>query len=175
METMVRGRLSEYLETQHVFADTMFGFRPHRSAQDVLFQLNPEVLDPLECPHNDRVVLALDLKRAFDNVTHEIILTHLSQTNCGHRAFQYIRQFLTDRHSYIRIQDHEHGPFQLGTRGTPQGAMLSSLLFNFAMMHLPAQLGAVAGVQHALYADDITLWATEGSLGEIEANSPWEL
>ncbi|KAG0432996.1 hypothetical protein HPB47_020323 [Ixodes persulcatus] len=30
METMVRGWLSEYLETQHVFADTMFGFRPHR-------------------------------------------------------------------------------------------------------------------------------------------------
>ncbi|XP_072143812.1 uncharacterized protein [Dermacentor andersoni] len=38
------------------------------------------------------------------------------------------------------------------------------------MMHLPAQLGAVAGVQHALYADDITLSATQGSLGDIEAN-----
>lgn len=48
--------------------------------------------------------------------------------------------------------------------------MLSPLLFNLAMMHLPAQLGAVAGVQHALYADDITLWATQGSLGDIEAN-----
>ncbi|KAG0434710.1 hypothetical protein HPB47_018928, partial [Ixodes persulcatus] len=94
----------------------------------------------------------------------------IGQTNCGHRAFQYIRQFLTDRHSYIRIQDHEHGPFQLGTRGTPQDAVLSPLLFNLAMMHLPAQLGAVAGVQHALYADDITLWATLGSLGDIEAN-----
>ncbi|KAG0411541.1 hypothetical protein HPB47_011320, partial [Ixodes persulcatus] len=55
-------------------------------------------------------------------------------------------------------------------RGTAPGAVLSPLLFNLAMMHLPAQLGAVACVQHALYPDDITLWATQGSLGDIEAN-----
>nr|XP_050028398.1 uncharacterized protein LOC126524074 [Dermacentor andersoni] len=167
---MVRDRLSEFMENQHIFADSMSGFCPHRSAQDVLLQLNRDILDPVECPHNDKVVLALDLKGAFDNVTHEVILTHLSQTGCGRNAFRYIRQFLTDRDSYIKIQHTEHGPFRLGTRGTPQGAVLYPLLFNLATMHLPAQLGAVAGVQHALYADVITLWATQGSLGHIEAN-----
>ncbi|KAG0417033.1 hypothetical protein HPB47_005931 [Ixodes persulcatus] len=122
------------------------------------------------CVGKHMETMVRDLKGAFDIVTHEIILTNLSQTNCGHRAFQYIRQFLTDRHSYIRIQDHEHSPIQLGTTGTPQGAVLFPLLFNLAMMHLPAQLGAVADVQHALYADDISLWAAQGSLGDIEAN-----
>ncbi|XP_037529198.1 uncharacterized protein LOC119406530 [Rhipicephalus sanguineus] len=38
------------------------------------------------------------------------------------------------------------------------------------MMKLPTQLAEVAGVQHALYADDITIWATQGSVGEIETN-----
>ena len=146
------------------------GFRPYRSAQDIPLQRNRDILDPVECPRNDKDVLALDLKGEFDNVTHESIITHLSQTGCGLRAFEYIRQFLTDRQSYIRIQDKEHGPFPLGTRGTPQGAVLSPLLFNLAMMHLPAQLADVPGIQHALYADDITIWATEGSLEDIEAN-----
>lgn len=36
------------------------------------------------------------------------------------------------------------------------------------MAHLPSLLNDVPGVQHALYADDITLWATQGSLGSIE-------
>ncbi|XP_077551464.1 uncharacterized protein LOC144165222 [Haemaphysalis longicornis] len=148
----------------------MHGFRPHRSAQDILLQLHRDVIEPIEHPSNDKVVLALDLKGAFDNVTHEIILTHLSQTNCGYNAFRYIRQFLTEQQSYLRIQGKEHGPYPLGTRGTPQGAVLSPLLFNLAMAHLPPLLNDIPGVRHALYADDITLWATQGSLGSIEAS-----
>lgn len=38
------------------------------------------------------------------------------------------------------------------------------------MAHLPPLLDDIAGIRHALYADDITLWATEGSLGQIEAS-----
>lgn len=36
------------------------------------------------------------------------------------------------------------------------------------MVHLPAQLKGIGGVQHALYADDITIWATEGNIGHME-------
>lgn len=169
METMVRDRLSEFLETQHTFADTMFGFRPQKSAQDILLQLHHDILDPVECPHNDKVVLALDLKGAFDNVKHEVILDHLSQTNCGYKTFNYVRQFLTDRRAYIRIQDEEHGPYVIGSRGTPQGAVLSPLLFNIAMLHLPPKLASLPGIHHALYADDITIWATQGNLGHMES------
>ncbi|KAH7941407.1 hypothetical protein HPB49_013382 [Dermacentor silvarum] len=42
--------------------------------------------------------------------------------------------------------------------------------FNLAIMKLPAQLAKVEGVQHALYADDITISAKHGSVGDIEAN-----
>lgn len=38
------------------------------------------------------------------------------------------------------------------------------------MMHLLARLADVPGIQHALYADDIIIWATRGSLGNIEAS-----
>ncbi|XP_049522549.1 uncharacterized protein LOC125945037 [Dermacentor silvarum] len=82
MATMVRDRLSGFLENQNAFSDTMFGFRPHRSTQDVLLQLNRENLNPVEYPLNDKAILALDLKGDFENVTHEIILQLLSQTNC---------------------------------------------------------------------------------------------
>lgn len=168
METMVRDRLSEYLEDSNTFADTMFGFRPHKSAQDVLLLLKHEIIDPVEHPSNDKVVLALDMKGAFDNVKHSVILTHLSETHCGKNTFNYIKDFLTDRVALVRVQDQEHGPYTLGTRGTPQGAVLSPLLFNLAMLHLPTHLAGVGGIQHTLYADDITIWATEGNLGELE-------
>ncbi|KAM7284943.1 hypothetical protein ISCGN_031941 [Ixodes scapularis] len=58
--------------------------------------------------------------------------------------------------------------FELGSKGTPQGDVLSPLLFNLALRGLPEALGAVPGVEHAIYADDITLWCREGNDAEIE-------
>nr|XP_050046409.1 putative nicotine oxidoreductase [Dermacentor andersoni] len=165
---MVHDRHSEYLESKDTFADTMFGFRPHKPAQDILLQLHHEILETKEHPHNDKIVLALDLKGAFDNVKHAVILKHLRETNCGARTFNYIKHFLTDRLAHIRLQETEYGPFEMGTRGTPQGAVLFPFLFNIAMKNLPAQLVGVDGVQHALYADDIAIWANTGNIAEME-------
>lgn len=109
-------------------------------------------------PHNDRVVLALDLKGAFDNVQHGIILEHLSETHCGRNTFNYMKDFLSDRAALIRLENDER----------PQGTVLSPLLFNISMMHLPAQLQGIKGVRHTLYADDITLWVTQGNLGHMD-------
>nr|XP_050033693.2 uncharacterized protein LOC126530455 [Dermacentor andersoni] len=168
MEKMVRDRLSPYMEAKGLFADTMFGFRPHMSAQDVLLQLHRDIIRPTAMRHNDKAILALDLRGAFDNVRHGSILANLSTTDCGHKAFAYVRDFLSKRQALLKIEDEEYGPYTMGTRGTPQGAVLSPLLFNIAMMQLPQQLARVEGIQHALYADDITIWTTEGSVGEME-------
>lgn len=168
METMVRDRLATYLESKGHFADSMFGFRPHLSAQDILLQLKRDIIQPIPSTHNDRAILALDLKGAFDNVKHESILKNLSSVHCGKKIFAYIRDFLSERLAFIRIDNEEHGPFKMGTRGTPQGAVLSPLLFNIAMMKLPQALAVVEGIYHAIYADDITIWTNRGSLGEIE-------
>nr|XP_054933957.1 uncharacterized protein LOC129380223 [Dermacentor andersoni] len=161
---MVRDRLSPYMEAKGLFADTMFGFRPYMSAQDVLLQLHRDIIRPTAMRHNDKAILALNLRGAFDNVRHGSILANLSTTDCGHKAFAYVRDFLSKRQALLKIEDEEYGPHTMGTRGTPQGAVLSPLLFNIAMMQLPQQLARVEGIQHALYADDITIWTTEGSV-----------
>ncbi|KAG0427528.1 hypothetical protein HPB47_025429 [Ixodes persulcatus] len=57
---------------------------------------------------------------------------------------------------------------QIGGRGTPQGAVLSPLLFNLALLKLPPALAAIPGLHHSMYADDITLWVTKGSDAELE-------
>ncbi|XP_037290868.1 uncharacterized protein LOC119186296 [Rhipicephalus microplus] len=129
---MVTDCASLFLEESHIFADSMCGFRPKKSPHDILLQLHHEVPNSVEHSHNDKIILALDLKRVYDHVKHEVILAHLSATNCGERTFNYILNFLTDRAAYILIQDQEYGPYPLGMRGTPQVAVLLPLLFNLA-------------------------------------------
>lgn len=61
-------------------------------------------------------------------------------------------------------------PITLGDRRTPQGSVLSPLLFNLALLPLPKLLGKIEHLGHALYADDITIWLeTTGSQGWMEA------
>lgn len=60
METMVRDRLSSYMEPKGLFEDTMFGFRPHMSAQDVLLQLHRDIIRSTAMCHNDKAILVLD-------------------------------------------------------------------------------------------------------------------
>ncbi|XP_075527100.1 uncharacterized protein LOC142559381 [Dermacentor variabilis] len=166
---MVRDRLSAYLEARGTFADKMFGFPPHLSAQDVLLQLHHDVTEPTTMRQNDKPVLALDLWGAFDNVKHSSILANGSTTECGQSTFDYIRAFLSNRAVFIRLVFTEHGPpYPLGTRGTPQGAVLSTLLLNLAMLNLPSLLQKVEGINHALYADDITIWTNTASPAQIE-------
>uniref|UniRef100_L7M065 Putative tick transposon n=1 Tax=Rhipicephalus pulchellus TaxID=72859 RepID=L7M065_RHIPC len=56
----------------------------------------------------------------------------------------------------------------MGSAGTPQGSVISPMLFNLIMIGLPARLNSIYGIHHSVYADDITIWACEGSDGEIE-------
>ncbi|KAG0443349.1 hypothetical protein HPB47_015013 [Ixodes persulcatus] len=63
----------------------MYGFRRHLSTQVVLVQLHELVIKKAKTP-TPRAILALDLKGAFNNVTHESILRNLRQTGGGKRT-----------------------------------------------------------------------------------------
>lgn len=53
----------------------------------------------------------------------------------------------------------------MAPKGTPQGSVVSPLLFNLAMKDLPPLLAAIPNLRHALYADDLTLWVPTGCTG----------
>lgn len=57
-----------------------------------------------------RAILALDLKVAFDNVTHASVLRNLNTTRCGGRTFQYVRNFLTGRTATLAIGGTKSAP-----------------------------------------------------------------
>lgn len=168
IERMVLKRLQRHLDSTDQMPLSMYGFREHLSTQDILLQLNELVIKKSKTL-TPRAILALDLKGAFDNVTHESILRNLNTTGCGVRTYEYIRDFLRNRMAIIKIGEEMSEPIELGDRGTPQGSVLSPMLFNLALLPLPALLGKIDGIDHALYADDITIWTTRaGSDAWIE-------
>ncbi|XP_077534666.1 uncharacterized protein LOC144146602 [Haemaphysalis longicornis] len=64
--------------------------------------------------HTPKGILALDLKGAFDNVTHQAILVNLNGLDCGNRTYNYVRDFLSGRKAVIKIGDIASDPIDLG-------------------------------------------------------------
>ncbi|KAH6940057.1 hypothetical protein HPB50_024580 [Hyalomma asiaticum] len=74
--------------------------------------------------------------------------------------------FLRDRKATIGLGSTRSDIFAMPNRGTPQGSILSPLLFNVGMRRLALELEQVRDLGCTIYADDITLWAHRGSYGE---------
>ncbi|XP_077550715.1 uncharacterized protein LOC144163939 [Haemaphysalis longicornis] len=109
--------------------------------------------------HEERTAgaLALDLKGAFDNVSHASLLENLKKTGCGRKTFGDTKDFLIKRTATIRIGEERSEPVYLGDRATLQWSVLSPLLFNLALFFPPED--------HAPYADGITVWISRAGSG----------
>ncbi|KAG0434878.1 hypothetical protein HPB47_018811 [Ixodes persulcatus] len=112
----------------------MFGFRSHLPTQDVMLQIKEDIFDKFSCT-TTQVVLARDMKGAFDNVSHTLVLKNL---------------FL----DWVRALDSIlMGTIPVPSKGTSQGSP-------------PPLLERIPRMNHNLYEDDLTIWATSGSDGE---------
>ncbi|KAG0424356.1 hypothetical protein HPB47_028435 [Ixodes persulcatus] len=169
MEHVVLRRISDFMERNQLFLHTMVGFRPHRSTQDVMLRLKHQIIDGEKSSHLDtRVILGLDLTKAFETIRHDAVLENLEKLGAGRRTFNLIQDFLSDRTAQISIGGVTSDDINLGGRGTPQGSVLLPYLFKVAMIELPAKLSKIEGLHHNIYADDITLWMTGGRDGFIQ-------
>ncbi|XP_077553170.1 uncharacterized protein LOC144167913 [Haemaphysalis longicornis] len=87
----------------------------------------------------------------------------------GRRTFAFMKDFLANPTATIVAGNMELPSRTLGSVGTPQGSAISPILFNMVMIGVADRLAGLPDVKHTIYADDITLWTTGGSVGHIEA------
>ncbi|KAH8019889.1 hypothetical protein HPB51_022990 [Rhipicephalus microplus] len=117
------------------------------------FQLHEQVVKQAT-RYAPRGILAFDLKGAFARS----VLQNLNKTRRGRKTFGYINDFLSNQTGTIRNGEQKSDPVRLGDRGTPEGLVLSCLLFNLAFLLLPDLLKKIEVVERAFYTDNITLW-----------------
>lgn len=137
-ERVITNRVQDYLEDNDLFPHSMYGFRAHLSTQDVLLQLK-EVIDNAP-QQGENIILTLDIKGAFDNVSHQAILEGLEALHCGQRVYSYVHAFLSDRTATVGLGSIRSDVIKVPNKGTPQGSVISPLLFNVAMVGLAHEL-----------------------------------
>ncbi|XP_065359422.1 uncharacterized protein LOC135953441 [Calliphora vicina] len=124
-----------------------------RSVETALHSLVGFVEKSLE--HKEYALVAfLDIEGAFNNVTPETILSALGGLDIDQSIICFIGRLLTNR--VIISSMGTATIFRLANRGTPQGGVLSPLLWNLAINMLLMKLDSMM-CKTVAYADDVAV------------------
>jgi len=123
-DRIAQGVVKDYLEPvlEPLFHSSSFGYRPGRSAHDALGQCQHH------CIHYAWVI-DLDIKRFFDNISHEWVIKMVSH----HTQEKWVLLY-TERWLKAGIEQAD-GSMLARTKGTPQGGVISPLLANLYLHH----------------------------------------
>ena len=107
--------------------------------------------------------VALDLRRAFDLVNHEILLRKLSLYKCDISSMKWFKSYLINRKQCVQINEYKSELNQI-LCGVPQGSILGPLLFILFINDLPLH---VTDCKIDIFADDTTIYFSHKDLGLI--------
>ncbi|XP_065356050.1 cell division cycle protein 20 homolog [Calliphora vicina] len=109
------------------------------------------------------ILVALDLSKAFDTVSHATLFQDILQSIMPHNTKRWIVNYLSGRQSFVEFRDKCSKPRRV-KQGVPQGGVLSPLLFNFYLSKLPVP---PQNVEVITYVDDCTILATVHNVDEL--------
>lgn len=152
-EIILKEQLQDYIINHNLLYTFQSGFRPKHSTTTALLKIVDDFTKAL-ARDEAIVTVFLDFKSAFDIVDHSVLLKklreqfHLSPTSCS-----LVKSYLSNRWQRSRI-GNETSDITPVTSGTPQGGILSALLFCLFINDFPDSLN----LNVHLYADDATLY-----------------
>lgn len=157
-EVVLRDQIVNYFEVNNFFSTAQHGFRRGRSTATALMALSSRIQSAFENKKSVALVLC-DLSKAFDVISHEILLQKLSAYGFTDKAWEMMCSYLSNRVQTVVVGGASSAPREV-SHGVPQGSVLGPLLFLIVINDLRLHGSTL------LFADDTTLVA-EGETGEL--------
>ena len=122
LEKHVFESLYTFLIENHLLSEKQFGFERHHSINDALLSLKKTVITSLNI-NNKCIVVKLDLRKAFDLVSHELLLRKLNSIGCSDRTLNWFKSYLKNRKQFVRTQSTVSDIRDVGSVSVPQGSV----------------------------------------------------
>lgn len=166
MERIIVKRLHHELATEDKMDRYQSGFKPGKSTIDSLVHLSQEIQTSY-AQKQHTIGVFFDIEKAFDHIRPTSVLQALRELNIGGNTFYFVRNFLQDRQFQVRI-GQTLSPQTGQLTGTPQGSVLSPLLFILAINNIQTYIQYP--VHHLLYADNLVLFTRGGNFQDSQKN-----
>ncbi|KAI5755231.1 hypothetical protein M8J77_015233 [Diaphorina citri] len=146
-------------------AEHQHGFRKNFSTTTALHMLQNQISNGLnqERPCERSIMVALDLSKAFDSISIEILLEDLLNTDIPWTVKRWLFSYMRGRSTYVDFRNTKSASRSM-KQGVPQGGVLSPTLFNIYLSKIPAPPEDITLIS---YADDCTILATGHNITEL--------
>ena len=126
-EKVLRSKLVQYLEENHLFNKNQHGFVKGKSCLSQLLAHYDTILSGLEEGAGVDIVY-LDFSKAFDKVDFHILLNKIKKLGIGGKIGRWLYSFLTGRTQSVLVNNTLSAPTDV-LSGVPQGSVIGPLLF----------------------------------------------
>lgn len=160
-ERFVCSQLENHLRTFNLQSEHQWGFKAQRSTEDLLLHMTESWHKALD---EGKVigVLFLDFKKAFDSISHEILLKKLSACGVSGNFYDYIASYLQERKQFTVVNNVNSEDRQLDY-GVPQGSILGPKCFSINVDDMADHVEC----NIELYADDTTAYTINTTIDSV--------
>lgn len=161
-EKVLYSRIKTYLDTVNFLYEKQYGFQPQSNTLSATIDIVTRIKVNID---NKQIALGIfiDLKKAFDTVSHSLLIQKLRALGIAGTALDILKSYLTNRHQIVKIQNHQ-SELKAITCGVPQGSILGPLLFLIYINNIN-ELGLKGDI--TLYADDTSLFYFGNSISSV--------
>ena len=170
LEKVINKRLTHFLESNKIFCQNQFGFRPGHNTIDAVIKFIADTTKKLDCKESTLAIFC-DLSRAFDTIDHNILLRKLEFYGVRGHCLDWFKSYLSDRRQYVEYDRCISDTTTVGL-GVPQGSVLGPVLFIIYMNDLSDNLPKAHSI---LFADDTTIYHHDSDMKNLYTTMSSEL
>ena len=152
-ERVIHDQMYEYFNQFNLLAEQQYGFRKQHSTEYAAIKLIDHVSKEMEAGKTPTSVY-IDLSKAFDTLTFEVLLYKLKYYGVTDTAFDLLKSYLTNRKQYVVFDGCQSEHVKIYT-GVPQGSILGPLFFSIYINDL---ITVSDRLNFLMYADDTTIY-----------------
>ena len=164
-ERAIYNRTILFFDRNNILAPNQFGFRKSYSTNHAILYLITKYYDNIQNKLFSNLIL-LDVKKAFDSVSHDILVAKLH--HCGIRgiANDLFALYLANRQQYTIVNNCSSN-LERVIFEVPQGSILGPLLFSIYVNDLCFLFNSTP----RLYADDTAIHLQHKNIINLEKNT----
>lgn len=164
LERVISSRLLTYLIEQNLISKYQCGFLPNKSTAEHIYRLSQDIYTSFK-KQEYTLAIFLDIDGAFDRVWLNGLKYKLTDYGLPRNYIRVLSSFVNDR-SFTIKEGISTSKLIFPEAGTPQGSVLSPLLFILYTNDFP--IPASNSITFSQYADDIAIWSSGKNLPHMQ-------